>query len=173
MKIHLEQMVSAGKPVHKNFMLLLASAVISASLALSGCADRGNKETVTSIAGAALGGLLGAQFGGGKGQLVTTGLGVLLGALAGSELGRTLDDVDRLKANKAATTAHTSPIGHGINWNNPETGNRGTVTAVRDGTSQDGLYCREFQQTITVESKTQTGTGVACRRPDGTWRIVE
>ena len=154
-------------------MLLLASVILSASVILGGCADRGNKETVTAIAGAALGGLLGSQFGGGKGQLATTGLGVLLGALAGSELGRTLDDVDRLKANQAATAAHTSPIGHGINWNNPETGNRGTVTPVRDGTSADGLYCREFQQTITVEGKTQIGAGVACRQSDGTWRIVK
>lgn len=157
----------------ERYFVICAAVFLSMSVLVSGCAERGNKETISAIAGAALGGLLGAQFGSGKGQLATTGLGVLLGALAGSELGRSLDDVDRMKADRASTIAHTSPIGQGINWNNPDTGNRGTVTAVRDGTSADGLYCREFQQTITVDSKTQTGTGVACRRNDGTWRIVE
>lgn len=173
MTIYREQTAPVGLPRKTHLRLLLASVFLSMSVLLGGCADRGDKETVTTIAGAALGGLLGSQFGGGKGQLATTGLGVLLGALAGSELGRTLDDVDRLKANQAATAAHTSPIGQGINWNNPDTKNRGTVTAMRDGTSADGLYCREFRQTITVAEETQIGTGVACRRPDGTWRIVE
>lgn len=159
---------------HRNRYVVMCTAVfLSLSVMVSGCADRGNKETVSAIAGAALGGLLGAQFGSGKGQLATTGMGVLLGALAGSELGRSLDEVDRMKADRASTIAHASPVGKSINWNNPETGNRGTVTAVRDGTSADGLYCREYQQTITIDAETRVGTGIACQQPNGTWRIVE
>lgn len=57
---------------------------------LSACASSpyGQKQTVGGLAGAALGGLLGAQFGGGKGQLASTAVGVLLGGLMGSEIGR-------------------------------------------------------------------------------------
>tara|TARA_R110000787_G_scaffold211281_3_gene321133 strand:+ start:78507 stop:79022 length:516 start_codon:yes stop_codon:yes gene_type:complete len=156
----------------KRMHLILFSVLIVAFLT-SGCEQRGQKETISTIAGAALGGLLGSQFGSGKGQLATTGLGVLLGALAGSEIGRSLDDVDRMKTDQAARKAQSAPIGQKITWNNPDSGNSGSVTPVRDGTSADGLYCREFRQSITVEGKMETSTGLACRRADGTWRIVE
>lgn len=32
--------------------------------------------------------------------------------------------------------------------------------------------CREFAQTITVDGKEQTGYGVECPQPDGTWKVV-
>ena len=70
-------------------------------------------------------------------------------------------------------TVYVSTDGETIAWNNPESGNYGNVTPVRDGTSGSGLYCREFQQVITVGGQTETAYGTACQQPDGTWRIVE
>jgi surface antigen len=99
--------------------------------------------------------------------------GVFIGALLGSEIGRSMDDVDRLKAEQAINQAHSAPIGNTITWNNAESGNSGTVTPTRDGTSASGEYCREFQQTVVIGGKTEEGYGVACRQPDGTWRIRE
>ncbi|MEE8501219.1 MAG: RT0821/Lpp0805 family surface protein, partial [Kiloniellales bacterium] len=101
------------------------------------------------------------------------GAGVFIGGLVGSEIGRTMDEQDRMRADQAVNQAHTAPVGETIVWNNPESGNFGAVTPVRDGTSTNGLYCREFQQTITVSGSTETAYGTACREPDGTWRIVE
>ncbi len=45
----------------------VAGCMVAAMLAVSGCADSGmgQKETVGTLGGAALGGLLGSQFGGG------------------------------------------------------------------------------------------------------------
>lgn len=160
-----------GNSIH---VKTLFSALIIISVA-AGCAeyDRlGTKQTVGTLGGAALGGLLGAQFGSGTGQLAATGAGVLIGALAGSEVGRSLDRADRVYADRAISRAHTAPIGETITWSNAETGNRGSITPVRDGVSTAGHYCREFQQTITVGGKTQQGYGVACQQPDGSWRIV-
>ncbi len=141
----------------------------------AGCAESGYgpKQTVGGLTGAALGGLLGAQFGSGAGQLAATGAGVLIGGLIGSEIGRSMDDVDRMRANEAVNRAHSAPIGETITWNNPQSGNSGAVTPLRDGTSTSGQYCREFQQTITVAGETQEGYGTACRQPDGTWRILQ
>ena len=133
----------------------------------------GEKQTVGAVGGAALGGLLGSQFGDGKGRLVATGAGVLIGGLIGSEIGRTMDEQDEMRANQAVVEAHEAPLGETIVWNNPDSGHTGTVTPVRDGTSSSGLYCREFQQTITVGGRTETAYGTACRQPDGTWKIVE
>ena len=150
-----------------------AATLIALFAAACSSSPYGEKQTVGTLGGAAIGGLLGSQFGDGTGQLVATGAGVLIGGLIGSEVGRTMDEQDRMQANQAVTQAHQAPLGETIVWNNPDSGNSGTVTPVRDGSTSSGLYCREFQQTITVGGETQTAYGTACRQPDGTWRIVE
>lgn len=154
----------------RRITLIIATAF---ALAVSGCADTGPRQTVGGLTGAALGGLLGAQFGSGSGQLVTTGVGVLIGGLMGSEIGRSMDEVDRMQANRAVVQAQSAPIGQQITWNNPNSGNYGTITPTRDGNSASGQYCREFQQTITVGGRTEQAYGIACRQPDGSWRIVQ
>ena len=153
---------------------VITIAVIAGLATATGCAEQGYgpKQGVGTLGGAALGGLLGSQFGSGQGKLVTTAIGVLIGALAGSEVGKSLDRADRVYADKAVSRAHAAPIGETITWNNPKSGNHGAITPVRDGTSHEGRYCREFQQSITVGGKTQQGYGIACRQPDGAWRIV-
>ena len=152
----------------------LAAAALIVLLA-AGCENSGygTKQTIGAATGGALGGLLGAQFGHGDGQLAATGVGVLIGALIGSEVGRSLDEQDRMRADRAVSEARAAPIGQTIVWSNPESGNMGTVTPMREGTSTSGLYCRQFEQTITVSGGTQTAYGTACQQSDGTWRIVQ
>jgi surface antigen len=77
-----------------------------------------------------------------------------------------------MRANQAVTRAHTAPLGDKITWNNPQNEHSGSVTPVRDGYSESGRYCREFYQTVSIAGKTEDAYGVACRQPDGTWRIV-
>ncbi len=153
----------------------ISFVIIAGLVATAGCAQQdqyGPKQGVGTLGGAALGGLLGSQFGSGRGKLVTTAVGVLIGALAGSEVGKSLDRADKAYADRAVSRAHAAPIGETIKWNNPKSGNYGAITPVREGRSDDGKYCREFQQSITVAGKTQQGYGIACRQPDGTWHIV-
>ena len=154
----------------KRFNVLILAVIV----AVSGCAGQyGTKQTVGGLGGAALGGLLGAQFGGGSGKLASTAIGVLVGGLIGSEIGRSMDEVDRMKANQAVVQAQTAPLGDTITWNNPNNDHHGAITPTRDGTSQNGDYCREFYQTVSIGGKSQDAYGVACRQPDGTWRIVQ
>jgi len=152
---------------------MAAAAALAAVLA--GCTpyDYGPRETIGGLGGAALGGLLGSQFGSGSGKLAATGAGVLIGGLLGSSIGRSMDDADRARANDAVLRAQNAPVGETIAWNNPQSGNYGTVTPLRDGTSASGQYCREFQQTITIGGRREQGYGTACQQPDGTWRIVQ
>jgi len=162
--------------------LALTTALL-AGMTLAGCASNGsdpygstgptmNKQTGGTVLGAVVGGLAGAQFGKGKGQLVGTGLGVLVGALAGSEIGKSLDKADMAYLNQAQSRAYSAPVGQSISWNNPQSGNSGTITPVRDGRSSTGSYCREYQQTIYVGGQQQTATGQACQQADGTWKII-
>lgn len=140
---------------------------------LGGCANgTGPKETFGTLGGAALGGLAGAQFGHGSGQVAAAALGVVVGGIIGNQIGQSLDKADRMYAERAVQQAYTAPVGQAITWNNPESGNSGTVVVNRDGTAADGSYCREYQQTITVGGKREQGYGTACRQRDGSWKVV-
>ena len=150
--------------------------ILVATLALTACASqsyRGEREVSGGLVGAALGGLLGAQFGSGSGTAAGAAAGVLIGALLGSEIGHSMDELDRMRANEAVVQSHDAALGEQITWNNPESGHYGSVTPTRDGTSDSGNYCREFYETVTIGGKTEDAYGIACRQPDGSWRIVQ
>lgn len=154
---------------------LLIAAAAALSLGLAGCADGtgpGTKQTVGALGGGALGGLIGSQIGSGTGNLIATAAGTAVGLFVGSEIGKSLDEVDRMKAQQAQQQAVQAPIGETITWNNPESANQGSYTPVRDGYTQSGRYCRQFRETITIDGRTETSTGTACRRADGTWEIM-
>ena len=143
----------------------------AAALLLAGC-QSAPKETAGTVGGAIIGGVIGSQFGGGTGQLVATGVGTLLGAYIGKEVGASLDRADQNYANQAAQRAYAAPVGQQIAWNNPQSGHTGTITTTRDGYSNRGEYCREYQQTVTVGGRTEMAFGTACKQPDGTWKIM-
>jgi surface antigen len=154
--------------------LILMTALIS-TVALGACDTMngaGNKELIGGGGGALLGGLAGSQIGSGSGRLWATGAGVLLGALAGSSVGRSLDKADMAYANQASYKAQSAPVGQTISWNNPDSGNYGTVTPTRDGRDSSGSYCREYQQTIYVGGKQESGYGTACQQRDGSWKVI-
>lgn len=150
------------------------AAVTALALMLGGCANSGygTKQTIGAASGAALGGLLGAQFGSGKGQLAATAAGAVIGGLMGSEVGKGLDDVDKMKAQSAQASAQSAPIGQTITWSNPDSGNQGSVTPVREGVATNGEYCREFHHTIFIGDRTEDAYGTACRKVDGSWEII-
>lgn len=149
--------------------------VVLAAALLGGCAnDMGQKQGAGTLLGGIGGAVAGAQFGKGSGQLAATALGTLLGAYAGSELGKSLDRADQMAASQAQSTAYAAPVGQTIRWNNPQSGNYGTYTPVRDGYDQSsGSYCREYQTTVTVGGRTENAFGTACRQPDGSWKVVK
>ena len=140
-------------------------------MVLSGCDHMGDKEQGGMLIGGAAGALAGSQFGGGDGRLVATAIGALLGSAVGSNVGASMDELDRLKAQQAFDKAAAAPVGRTITWNNPNTGHTGTVVATRDGTSNSGQYCREFQTTVKIGGKEQSAYGTACRQPDGAWKV--
>ncbi|MPY76026.1 MAG: glycine zipper 2TM domain-containing protein [Alphaproteobacteria bacterium] len=144
------------------------------ALSLGACESYGQKETGGTLIGAGLGGLLGSQFGGGTGKLAMTALGVVGGGLLGNSLGRSLDRADQAYYSRASQQAVAAPIGETITWNNPQSGNYGTVTPTREGyQSATGAYCREYQQEIVVGGQRQQGYGQACRQPDGSWKVIQ
>lgn len=155
-------------------ILLLVAGCTENQYGGTGLGGMGTKQTVGTVGGAVAGGLIGSQIGKGSGRYWAIGAGTLLGALVGSSIGKQLDDADYMAAHGAMSQAYNAPIGQQIVWNNPNSGNYGSYTPVREGyQTQTNAYCREFQQTVTVGGKTQKAYGTACRQPDGSWQIVD
>ena len=147
---------------------------LAAMVSLAACANNaGDKQTLGTLLGAGLGGLAGSQIGSGTGQLAAVGAGVLLGGLLGSEIGKSLDKADRLyAAQNEQQSLERSPVGYTSSWDNPDSGNSGTFTPTRTYTASQGLPCREYQTTVTIDGQTQQAYGTACREPDGSWKVV-
>jgi surface antigen len=137
------------------------------------CQNGGQKQSLGTIIGAVGGALAGAQVGKGRGKLVAVAAGTFLGGLLGSEIGKSLDRADRLAMeNTTQRTLETEPSGNTVSWRNPDSGNSGTIRPQQATKNASGIFCREYQQTITVGGKTETAYGKACRQPDGSWKIV-
>lgn len=152
----------------------VAVSAIVASLGLAGCDTMGGpKQTGGALVGAGTGALIGSQIGSGDTRLAAVAIGTLLGGIAGSEVGKSLDRADRMEmAQTTNSTLETYPTGSQGEWRNPDSGHYGTVTPTRTYQRADGTYCREFQQTVYVGGQMEEAYGTACRQPDGTWRIV-
>lgn len=57
-------------------------------------------------------------------------------------------------------------------WVNPNTSRSGAVMPVRTFIGIEGLPCREFVTTVTIDDEQQQGYGTACRQATGIWHIV-
>ena len=151
-------------------MKRIVMTMLIASTVMTGCAS--DDEGFGAVIGGVAGGFLGAQFGEGSGKTAAAIGGALLGTWAGKQIVRGMTASDQVVYEAATEEAATAPLGAPIEWNNPETGNSGTLVATREGTNAGGDYCREYQQSITIDGRTERAYGTACRQPDGSWRIV-
>ena len=81
-----------------------------------------------------------------------------------------LNEYQQRALEDAQIAATTAPIGAPIVWGDPYA--RGTVVATRDGWSDTGHYCREFQQTVEIGGRMEQAYGTACQQPDGSWQVI-
>lgn len=139
------------------------------SLAMVGCATTGGpNEESGMIIGGILGGILGSQVGDGRGQTAATIIGAMAGMAIGGSVGRSMDDVDRMKLAAAMETTRTGVV---TQWQNPDTGYQYAVTPTQTTETTEGP-CREFTLDASIGGQTEQIYGTACRQPDGSWRIV-
>ena len=81
-------------------------------------------------------------------------------------------DADLVFAKAAASEAVTrSGKDSSVPWENPETGARGTVTALAATYSQNGATCREFLASYVRDSNETWLAGEACRLEEGRWEV--
>ena len=106
------------------------------------------KAVLGTLLGAGAGAGIAAAAGGGAGWIVG---GALMGGLLGGVIGNRLDARDKQMATQAAQQAfENNRTGQPSVWNNPDSGNSGSITPTRTYQLANGQYCRQYQQTIMV-----------------------
>jgi len=179
-----------NKPV-----LLVATAVFC--VGLSPMAIAGDNTFWGTGIGAAMGGLLGSQFGRGSGQLAATGAGVFLGGMMGNSVGHSLDRADSAYARSyyaprsyyppsyesyeptyvapppPASVVYVQPPPDVIEYRPVQSVyiEEGFVGAPPPPRRHRRGHCREFTQTIRIDGRAYESYGTACLRPDGSWQI--
>jgi len=140
----------------------ITAAVLAVTL--GGCADvdMGNmnrEEMLGTAAGAAVGGILGFQLGGG---LLLNSTFAALGTIGGGAAG----------FYTTQKGLKESSDGQVVDWHNPETGNSGIFRPSRSFNLGDGRYCRQYRTTVSFDKSVHSGDGMACRNADGQWEVV-
>lgn len=147
----------------KKFIAILM--ITLSGFTLAACTN----QDVGTLGGAAIGGLVGSRFGGGAGNVLATSAGVVAGAFLGNAIGQSMDQADRAHMN---STFENNATGQPAYWRNERTGASYHVVPVRNVTYHGNQYCREYRSTAVIAGKTQQVYGTACRKPDGSWKIV-
>jgi hypothetical protein len=81
-----------------------------------------------------------------------------------------LDEGQQRTLEDAQIQATEVPVGTRLDWD--DRGARGSVQVLSDGRDAAGRYCREFEQTVTVNGQTERAVGTACQDGNGVWEVV-
>ncbi|WP_404364347.1 glycine zipper domain-containing protein [Marinobacter sp.] len=134
--------------------------IMAGAVALPGCATQERTGTV-----------VGTTTGAAAGALIDDEAGALIGALAGGLIGREVgEELDQRDRRKMGQALENNPTGRTTTWQNPDTGRSFNFTPTQTYTGGE-RPCREFR--MNVEGQQEDLTGLACRRPDGTWEVEE
>ncbi len=162
------------------------AAALSSLLVVAGATQSraGEGDVLALLLGGGLGALAGSQFGKGSGRIGATAGGAVLGALLGSAFSGGLYDTTpdyratrrhrqhrRHRHSRHAAPAYRSyyapayapaylpspaPIQQTVAYN-----------------QYPNDYCREYESLVTINGVSQRSHGIACYRPDGSWRIIQ
>lgn len=137
--------------------------LVAALLSLSGCLSGG-------LGGARLGALSGAGAGNAAGSqpaVASTIIAAMNGGLIGGEIGKGLDSGERRLALESEYRAlEYTPAAQAVKWQG--SGDSGEVVAAqpyRVGSQN----CRQYEHSVTINGRTRSARGTACRNADGSW----
>jgi len=129
---------------------------------------RCNREVVGAVIGGAAGGVLGSTIGKGDGQVAGVIGGTIIGILVGGAIGRSMDQADHGCTGQILEHAHDNQR---IVWQSPA-GAEYTMRPGRTWKAADGVFCRDYQASSTINGRAQQVYGKACRKPDGSWQLA-
>lgn len=163
--------LAPGEIMRLAFVIAVPS-IAALLAACSGPDGRVSKADAGLGTGTVLGAVVGSQFGGGSGRIVGTVAGAFIGGVLGHDIGRKLDQRDRMLAEEAEIDAfERGPSGQPRRWRNPNNNRYGEVIPAPPY-QRGGRDCRDYTHTIYIDGRPQAMRGTACRNRDGTWSAL-
>ena len=145
------------KKVYAVFVVMVVSAATLAS-----CAGEYNKGQSGAVMGGVGGAVVGQAIGG---STEATLIGVAVGSLLGYIVGNEMDKNDRQQLNYVYEGGVS---GQQSSWQNPDSGNRYTVTPQPAVQSSSGP-CRKAEIQAVIDGRPETTYSTACRDASGQW----
>ena len=82
--------------------------------------------------------------------------------------------IDELAMRRALVEAlETSISGTPVAWHSVDTGRSGEVVPVRTFRSANGVFCREYEETMVRDAGVERVFGIACRQDTGVWIVAD
>lgn len=152
---------------------ILVGVLSMMTIDMTGCTP-GNNTPGATAAGALAGGLIGNQIFSGKNAFAGVLAGALIGGIVGNQVGQYMDRQDQINMQSAIIN---TPVDQEASWTSDRPGPNGqpvtyTVRPTRVYRTLNHRYCREYQTTVSIGGQLKKAYGKACRKPDGSWRIV-
>ena len=109
----------------------------------------------------------------GRGRVrASAGNGVVIGGIAGKEIGREMSTRERgIAADAEYRALEYGQSGSKTAWSYPAMNHRGAIVPGRPYKKGE-QYCRTYTHTVTRGGSPKIVKGVACRDDNGTWRGV-
>jgi surface antigen len=126
-----------------------------------------NRDDIGTVIGAVVGGAIGSKVADGSNRAVAIVIGSVLGAVVGREIGRDLDDRDRACVGHSLELVE---IGQKVRWTNEQT-HVGYLLTPLAAAKGDAPGCRRYTLQATLDGRSRTSEGRACRSGEGTWAI--
>ncbi len=149
--------------LNKIFCITVMELLLIVSLS---CALQPTEGQTEMVIGGVFGGTLESQVGGGSGKTAATNSGTVRGASIGGAVGRSMDEMDRLKI---VVTLEIVRTGVSTTWRNPDTGSKYKVTPTLTY-DRGAAQCREYTIEAVIGGRKEKFYGTACRTPDGNWQ---
>lgn len=128
-----------------------------------------SRGAIGALVGAGTGAYIGSNVGHRDGRAAAIVAGGIIGALVGGAIGHSMDEVDQNCVGRALEFGES---GQAVAWRNPDNDELYTVAPGRIFRAGDGRYCREYTAHAVIAGRRERIYGRACRRPDGTWQIM-
>jgi surface antigen len=126
-----------------------------------------NRDDIGTVIGAVVGGAIGSKVADGSNRAVAIVIGSVLGAVVGREIGSDLDDRDRACVGHSLELVE---IGQKVRWTNEQT-HVGYLLTPLAAAKGDAAGCRRYTLQATLDGRSRTSEGRACRSGEGTWAI--
>ncbi len=171
------------------------AVALSSLLVVAGATQSraGEGDVLGLLLGGGLGALVGSQFGKGSGRIGATAGGAVLGALLGSAFsgGGLYDTTPDYRATRRHRhhrrhrhSRHAAPAYRSYDapsYRSYYAPAYAPAYPPRPAPIRQTVaygqypndYCREYESVVTINGMPQRSHGIACYRPDGSWRIIQ